>query len=70
MSRDIFLACRKLDIELNWESREAEVMIMADAGSHGPWLDHDEFQMDFQTYAYILSRYMTIHYPNSGLVNT
>ena len=28
MSRDIFLACRKLDIELivNWESREAELM--------------------------------------------
>ena len=72
MSRDIFLACRNLDIELivNWESREAEVMTMADAGSRGPWLAHDEFQMDFQTYAYILSRYMPIHYPNSGLVNT
>ena len=45
-------------------------MTMADAGSRGPWLAHDEFQMDFSTYAYILSRYMTIHYPNSGLVNT
>ena len=31
MSRDIFLACRKLDFELivNWESREAEVMTMS-----------------------------------------
>ena len=64
MSRDIFLACRKLDIELivNWESREAEVMTMADAGSRGPWLTQDEFQMDFATYAYILSRYMLILY--------
>ena len=72
MSRDIFLACRSLDIQLivNWESREAEVMTMADAGSRGPWLAHDEFQMDFATYAYILSRYITFHFPNSGLVNT
>ena len=45
-------------------------MTMADAASRGPWLAHDEFQMDFSTYAYILPRYMTIHYPNSGLVNT
>ena len=60
MYRDIFLACGKLDIELSWENREAEVMIMADAGSCGPWFDHVEFLMDFQTYAYILSRYIPI----------
>ena len=72
MSRDILLACRKLDMELivNWGSREAEVMSMADAGSRGPWLLQDKFQMDFDTYVYILSRYIPIHYPNSGLVNT
>ena len=59
MSRDIFLACRRLDIELivNWESREAELMELADAGSRGPWLLEDEFQMDFDSYADILSRY-------------
>ena len=60
MSRDIFLACSKLNIELivNWESREAELMELADAGSRGPWLLEDEFQMDFDTYADILSRYI------------
>ena len=62
MSRDIFLACRKLDIELivNWESREAELMGLADEGSRGPWLMQDEFQMDFDLYADILSRYIPI----------
>ena len=35
----------------NWESREAELMELADAGSRGPWLLMDEFQMDFDTYA-------------------
>ena len=62
MSRDIFLACRKLYIELivNWESREAELMGLADEGSRGPWLMEDEFQMDFDLYADILSRYIPI----------
>ena len=41
MSRDIFLACKSLDIELivNWESWEAEVMSMAALGAGAPgWL--------------------------------
>ena len=58
MSRDIFLACRLKDIDLivNWESREALVMQMADAGSRGPWLALDEFQMDFNSYLALLER--------------
>ena len=62
MFRDILLACSKLDMELfvNWESREAEALSMADAGSRGPWLLQDKFQMDFDTYEYILSRYIPI----------
>ena len=60
MSRDILLACGNLDSELYGENMEAEVMIMADAGSRGPWFNHDEFLMDFDLYAYILSRYIPI----------
>ena len=58
MSRDIFLACRikNIDLIVNWESREALVMQMADAGSRGPWLALDEFQMDFSSYLALLER--------------
>ena len=54
MARKIFLACRRNKIVLiaNWESREAEIMATADLGSRGPWMEKDEFQMDFQTYAF------------------
>ena len=58
MSRRVFLACRKMQITLivNWESREAEVMKEVDAGSRGPWLLQDEFQLDFDSIFMILSR--------------
>ena len=58
MSRKIFLSCRlkKITLIVNWESREAEVMKEVDAGSRGPWLLQDEFQLDFDTYAQILTR--------------
>ena len=60
MSWEIFLECRKKNINLivNWESREALVMHMADAGSRGPWLAQDEFQMDFKCYVDLLERYL------------
>ena len=54
MSRDILLACGNLDTELGGENRKA------DAGSRGPWLLMDEFQMNFDLYADILSRYIPI----------
>ena len=59
MSRRIFLACRQKKIVLivNWESREAEVMKEVDAGSRGPWLLQDEFQLDFDSYSQILTRF-------------
>ena len=58
MSRKIFLGCRSWQITLivNWESREAELMKEVDAGSRGPWLLQDEFQLDFDTYFMIMSR--------------
>ena len=51
----IFLAGRRNKIVLiaNWESREAEIMVTADLGSRGPWMEQDEFQMDFSTYAFL-----------------
>ena len=57
-SRRIFLACRRRKIVLivNWESREAEVRKEVDAGSCGPWLLQDEFQLDFDTYSLIMTR--------------
>ena len=58
MSRKIFFACRskKITLIVNWESREAEVMREVDAGSRGPWLLHDEFKLDFDSYAQIMPR--------------
>ena len=35
-------------------------MTLADAGSQGHWLAHYEFQMDYDIYAYIFERYLTI----------
>ena len=54
----IFLACcrNKIVLIANWESREAEIMVTADLGSRGPWMEQDEFQMDFQTYAFLHSK--------------
>ena len=40
----------------DWESREAEIMKEVDAGSRGPWLLQDEFQLDFDSYYMIMSR--------------
>ena len=58
MARAVFLAFRlkNIDLIVNWESREALVMQMADAGSRGPWLALDEFQMDFNSYLALLER--------------
>ena len=58
MSRKIFLGCRSRQITLivNWESREAEVMKEVDSGSRCPWLLEDEFQLDFDSYAQIMTR--------------
>ena len=58
MLRKIFLACRlkKITLIVNWESRKAEVMKEVGAGSRGPWLLQDEFQLDFDSYSQILTR--------------
>ena len=58
MSRRIFFACwsKKIILLVNWESREAEVMREVVAGSRGPWLLHDEFQLDFDSYSQIMTR--------------
>ena len=58
MARKIFLACRRNKIVLitNWESCEAEIMVTADLGSYGPWFGPDDFQMDFDSHAFLLSK--------------
>ena len=51
--------CKGLAIKffVNWESCEAEVMTLANNGSQGSGLPLNEFQMDYNTYTYILERY-------------
>ena len=58
MVRKIFLACRERRIILicNWESREAEIMVTADLGSRGPWMEQDEFQMGPADYEFLHSK--------------
>ena len=58
MARKIFFACRELKIVLicNWESREAEIMVTADLGSRGRWMEQDEFQMGIDDYAFLDSK--------------
>ena len=68
MEGKISLACRVKDIVCitSWDTREAEVMKDADAGSQGPWLLHEKFQIDFTSYTHLLSR-CTMS-PNRGKV--
>ena len=58
MARKIFLGCRLRQITLmvNWENRKAKVMKEVDSGSRVPWLLQDEFQLDFDSYAQIMTR--------------
>ena len=58
MAWKIFLACRELKIVLicNWESREAEIMVTADLGSRGSWMEQDEFQIGIDDYAFLHSK--------------
>ena len=58
MARKIFLAYRvnKIVLICNWESREAEIMVTADLGSRGPWMEQDEFHMDWEDYAFLHSK--------------
>ena len=58
MARKIFMACRELKIVLicNWENREAEIMVTAELGSRGPWMEQDEFQMGPADYDFLLSK--------------
>ena len=60
MSRKVFLACKEKGITLilNWESREEDLMQRVDAGSLGPWLQQDKFQMDFNSYQSLLSMFI------------
>ena len=59
MAVEVFLACQKLEISLHtqWRRRSEEEMVVADRGSRGPWCGVEEFQLDFNTCAWLVATF-------------
>lgn len=55
---EIYLACQRqgFTLHLVWKRRSEEEMVVADRGSRGRWCGLKEFQLDFNTMAWVLER--------------
>ena len=59
LAREIYVTTRNASVNLLvvWKRRCEEEMVREDLGLLGPWLVAEDFQLDFNSYSWVFSKY-------------